>query len=93
MESHNYNFKYGKIILSWIQKIGLSKNDFAIFTNKIIIMDLIFAIGMPGGWEWIIIGLIVVIFFGANKITEIFRGFWNGIREIKDSSREIKKEI
>ena len=34
-------------------------------------MDLIFAIGMPGGWEWIIIGLIVVIFFGANKIPEI----------------------
>ena len=56
-------------------------------------MDLIFAIGMPGGWEWIIIGLIVVIFFGANKIPEIFRGFGKGIREFKDASREIKKEI
>jgi len=48
---------------------------------------------MPGGWEWIIIGLIVVIFFGANKIPEIFRGFGKGIREFKDASREIKKEI
>ena len=56
-------------------------------------MDLIFAIGMPGGWEWIIIGLIVVIFFGANKIPEIFRGFGKGIREFKDASKEIKKEI
>ena len=54
-------------------------------------MDLIFAIGMPGGWEWIIIGLIVVIFFGANKIPENFRGFGKGIREFKDASREIKK--
>ena len=54
-------------------------------------MDLIFAIGMPGGWEWIIIGLIVVIFFGANKIPEIFRGFGKGIREFKDASKEIKK--
>ena len=56
-------------------------------------MDLIFAIGMPGGWEWIIIGLIVVIFFGANKIPEIFRGVGKGIREFKDASKEIKKEI
>ena len=56
-------------------------------------MDLIFAIGMPGGWEWIIIGLIVVNFFGANKIPENFRGFGKGIREFKDASKEIKKEI
>ena len=47
-------------------------------------MNVIFAIGMPGGWEWIIIGLIVVIFFGANKIPEIFKGFGKGIREFKD---------
>ena len=56
-------------------------------------MDLIFAIGLPGGGDWRIIGLIVVIFFGANKIPEIFRGFGKGIREFKDASREIKKEI
>ena len=57
------------------------------------IMNIVFGIGMPGGWEWIIIGLIVVIFFGANKIPEIFKGFGKGIREFKDASREIKKEI
>ena len=56
-------------------------------------MNVIFAIGLPGGGEWIIIGLIVVIFFGANKIPEIFKGFGKGIREFKDASREIKKEI
>ena len=56
-------------------------------------MNIVFGLGMPGGWEWIIIGLIVVIFFGANKIPEIFKGFGKGIREFKDASREIKKEI
>ena len=56
-------------------------------------MNTILALGMPGGWEWIIIGLIVVIFFGANKIPEIFRGFGKGIREFKEASNEIKKEI
>ena len=56
-------------------------------------MNLFFVLGMPGGWEWLIIALIVVIFFGANKIPEIFRGFGKGIREFKESSKEIKKEI
>ena len=56
-------------------------------------MNTILALGMPGGWEWIIIGLIVVIFFGAKKIPEIFRGFGKGIREFKEASKEIKKEI
>ena len=56
-------------------------------------MNTILAIGMPGGWEWIIIGLIVVVFFGAKKIPEIFRGFGKGIREFKEASKEIKKEI
>ena len=56
-------------------------------------MHTILALGMPGGWEWIIIGLIVVIFFGAKKIPDIFRGFGKGIREFKEASKEIKKEI
>ncbi|MEC7894839.1 MAG: twin-arginine translocase TatA/TatE family subunit [Bacteroidota bacterium] len=56
-------------------------------------MNTILALGMPGGWEWIIIGLIVVIFFGAKKIPDIFRGFGKGIREFKEASKEIKKEI
>ena len=56
-------------------------------------MNTILALGMPGGWEWIIIGLIVVIFFGANRIPEIFKGFGKGIREFKEASKEIQKEI
>jgi|TARA_B100000378_G_scaffold63239_1_gene47337 sec-independent protein translocase protein TatA len=56
-------------------------------------MHTILALGMPGGWEWIIIGLIVVVFFGAKKIPDIFRGFGKGIREFKEASKEIKKEI
>ena len=52
-----------------------------------------FLLAMPGGWELLIIALIVVIFFGANRIPEIFRGFGKGIREFKEASKEIKKEI
>lgn len=56
-------------------------------------MDTVLAFGMPGGMEWIVIGLFVVIFFGAKKIPEIARGFGKGIREFKDATKEIKSEI
>ncbi len=50
-------------------------------------------LGMPGGWEWIVIALVVLVFFGAKKIPEIARGMGRGIREFKDATKEIKKEI
>ena len=33
------------------------------------------------------------MFFGSKKIPEIARGIGKGIREVKDASNEIKKEI
>jgi len=56
-------------------------------------MKSLLAIGMPGGWEWIIIILVVLIFFGAKKIPELARGLGRGIREFKDATKEIKKDI
>lgn len=56
-------------------------------------MNTILAFGMPGGWEWIIIILVVLIFFGAKKIPELARGLGRGIREFKDATKEIKKDI
>lgn len=60
------------------------------------IMELLSAIllfGMPGGWEWVIIVLVVLLLFGAKKIPELARGLGRGIREFKDATREIKDEI
>lgn len=56
-------------------------------------MENIIALGLPGGPEWILIVLVVIIFFGAKKIPEIARGFGKGIREFKDATKEIKTEI
>ena len=47
-------------------------------------------IGAP---EIIIIILFIVIFFGSKKIPELARGAGRAIREVKDASNEIKKEI
>ncbi len=56
-------------------------------------MEALLAIAFPGGWELVVIALVVVIFFGAKKIPEIARGFGKGIREFKDATKEIKTEI
>ncbi|MEO1051255.1 MAG: twin-arginine translocase TatA/TatE family subunit [Bacteroidota bacterium] len=56
-------------------------------------MNTILAFGLPGGWEWIIIILVVLIFFGAKKIPELARGLGRGIREFKDATKGIKDEI
>lgn len=56
-------------------------------------MNTLFAFGIPGGWEWVFIVLLVLVFFGAKKIPELARGLGKGIREFKDATREIKKDI
>lgn len=48
---------------------------------------------MPGGWELVIIVLVIVLLFGAKKIPELARGLGRGIREFKDATKEIKSEI
>jgi sec-independent protein translocase protein TatA len=42
-------------------------------------------IGMP---ELIVILIIVVMIFGANRIPEIFRGVGKGIKEFKNATRD-----
>ncbi len=50
-------------------------------------------IGGLGGWEILLILLVLLIFFGAKKIPELARGLGKGIREFKDATKEIKEEI
>jgi sec-independent protein translocase protein TatA len=45
------------------------------------------------GPEIIVIMLIVVMVFGADKIPEIARGLGKGMRQVKDATNDIKKEI
>lgn len=50
-------------------------------------------ISMPGGSEWIIIVIAVLILFGGRKIPEFMRGLGRGIREFNDAKSNVKKEI
>jgi len=50
-------------------------------------------LGDIGGSELILIMVVILIFFGANKIPELARGLGKGIREFKDASSEIRNEF
>ncbi|WP_439130797.1 Sec-independent protein translocase subunit TatA/TatB [Polaribacter sp.] len=54
-------------------------------------MNTIFLfIGAP---EIFVIMLIVVMVFGADKIPDIARGLGKGMRQVKDATNDIKREI
>ena len=46
-----------------------------------------------GGPEILVILLFIVMFFGSKKIPELAKGLGKAMREVKDASNEIKKEI
>ncbi|MGY0408563.1 MAG: Sec-independent protein translocase subunit TatA/TatB [Polaribacter sp.] len=45
------------------------------------------------GPEIMVVMLIVVMLFGTDKIPEIARGLGQGIRQLKEATNDIKKEI
>ncbi len=42
--------------------------------------------GLPGGYEWILIILVIVLLFGAKKIPELMKGLGSGVKEFKKAA-------
>ena len=59
-------------------------------SNNLFMIPILLFIGGP---EIVIIMFVVVMLFGSKKIPEIARGLGKGIRELKDASNDIKREI
>lgn len=57
-----------------------------------LISILVFFGGM-GASEIIMILAVFLLFFGAKKIPEMARGLGRGIREFKDATQDIKRQI
>jgi sec-independent protein translocase protein TatA len=46
-----------------------------------------------GGGEIVIVLLVILLFFGSNKIPELARGLGRGMREFKDATSGVQREI
>jgi len=48
--------------------------------------------GAPGGWELIVILVIVLILFGANRLPQLAKGMGESIRNFKQGMSEAEVE-
>ncbi|HEY8934518.1 MAG TPA: twin-arginine translocase TatA/TatE family subunit [Cyclobacteriaceae bacterium] len=46
-----------------------------------------------GTSEILLIGIFVLIFFGAKRIPEFMKGLGKGVKEFKDAVKDVKKEV
>ena len=56
-------------------------------------MNNILMFGMPGGTEWIVIILVVLLLFGAKRLPELAKGLGKSIREFKKATSEVEDNI
>jgi sec-independent protein translocase protein TatA len=56
-------------------------------------LQSVFLISAPGGSEWILIILAILILFGGKKIPEFMRGIGKGMREFNEAKNNVKKEF
>lgn len=57
------------------------------------LLNSILLLSMPGGTEWILIVIVVLLMFGGKKIPELMRGIGRGMREFTDAKNNVKTEI
>src|SRR5476651_961060 len=53
----------------------------------------LFAIGIPHGGEWLIILVLAILFFGADKLPKLARGLGKSLGEFKKAKEEFEKEV
>ena len=56
-------------------------------------MENILAFGMPGGSEWIVILIVLLLLFGAKRLPELAKGLGKSIREFKKATSEVEDNI
>lgn len=50
-------------------------------------------LGNLRGWEWVIIGLVILLLFGGKKIPELMRGVGKGIHSFRKGMQEAREEM
>ena len=53
----------------------------------------ILPLGVVGPWQWVILGLVVLLLFGGKKIPELMHGLGKGMKSFKAGMKEAEKDI
>ena len=52
-----------------------------------------FAFNLPHGTEWLIILVLAILFFGADKLPKLARGLGKSLGEFKKAKEDFEKEV
>jgi len=87
---------YGEALILSINFENSFKKNLSHTKNKImlsIFLKPFLLLSMPGGSEWILIVLVILLFFGGKKIPDLMRGIGKGVREFNDAKEGMKNEL
>ncbi|MDR0865623.1 MAG: twin-arginine translocase TatA/TatE family subunit [Candidatus Symbiothrix sp.] len=57
------------------------------------LLMLIVGFSMPGGFEWVVILIAILLVFGGKKIPELMKGLGKGVKGFKDGLKGLEDEI
>jgi sec-independent protein translocase protein TatA len=46
-----------------------------------------------GGWEWVILLVIVLIIFGGSRLPGLFKALGQGVKEFRDASKDENPDV
>ena len=75
-------------LVSWL----IEQIDYLYSLNTKNMLNILLIFGL-GTQEVILIGIVILLFFGAKKIPDLAKGLGKGIREFKDAMSDVKKEV
>ena len=55
-------------------------------------MNTVLGLGIPGGWEWLVVAVIALLLFG-KRLPEVARSVGKGIVEFKKGLRDVEDEV
>ena len=56
-------------------------------------MQTILPMAFVGGWEIIVIALLVLLLFGGKKIPELMKGLGKGVKSFKEGMKEVEDDV
>ena len=56
-------------------------------------MTTLILLAIPGGMEWILIAVVVLLLFGGKKIPELMKGLGGGVKEFKNAMKEEDQKL
>ena len=55
-------------------------------------MNQILLLGMPGGWEWVIILVVILLLFGGSRLPQLAKALGQSKRAFREGQEEADEE-